>query len=675
MSQAAASIWGPDEEIDDEEAYNQDALRKDALIIAIEATESMLAWAPKSREDASTGEPTQFSCCLLETIKVAYKLMRQKIISNPKDSIALMVFNTEVGSVTGTEVWKSCNFLQDLQPVDAPSIKKLKTLIEKCERDPKEVKRLFAPQTENPNEIPQALAACANRFMERCVKLASKRILWITDNTSPLSSSNTEHAQNITASTWRYQDIIEIKVKFQFAFYNVSTPFREGDFYWKLLSTRPKADDKSGSSSNPAESLTSLNMDLNSWSEKLLKDVSTRDNAKRSAFKIPFKIGEGMEIGINGFVLIVEQKRKAPILVDPHTSSNEQVKVVTEYLDADSTAVVEKKDIVNYFPIGDMKEIKTFRRVIFTNEEIEKMRTVGLDKGLTLLGFRPRDELLWAYHVKHAYYIYPNEDTFVGSTRAFSALLHSMAKKNKIGYGLLRSRKNDTPTLVAILPQLEDFDEASNTQMEPPGMHLCVLPWADDLNPPPTVNQLDCLKQDESSNHITELAEKIVRKLRVDYAGNKIHNPALQHHYDFLAAKYLNEKFEPAEDESLPWYPSIKERCGPLIKELIEEIDLDPRAAESVIPESSITKKRRRIEDGEGVDVEVVESAFASGKEKTLTVVLLKEYLIFKKELSIAVKAPLKAELLDMTRKFLAKQQNKSASGSTSTGTSRKKKT
>ncbi|KAA1114712.1 ATP-dependent DNA helicase II subunit 1 [Puccinia graminis f. sp. tritici] len=235
MSQAAASIWGPDEEIDDEEAYNQDALRKDALIIAIEATESMLAWAPKSRENASTGEPTQFSCCLLETIKVAYKLMRQKIISNPKDSIALMVFNTEVGSVTGTEIWKSCNFLQDLQPVDAPSIKKLKTLIEKCERDPKEVKRMFAPQTENPNEIPQALAACANRFMERCVKLASKRILWITDNTSPLSSSNTEHAQNITASTWRYQDIIEIKVKFQFAFYNVSTPFREGDFYWASL--------------------------------------------------------------------------------------------------------------------------------------------------------------------------------------------------------------------------------------------------------------------------------------------------------------------------------------------------------------------------------------------------------------------------------------------------------
>jgi len=33
-------------------------------------------------------------------------------------------------------------------------------------------------------------------------------------------------------------------------------------------------------------------------------------------------------------VLAVEEKRKASILVDPHTSSNDQVKVVTEHIDA-----------------------------------------------------------------------------------------------------------------------------------------------------------------------------------------------------------------------------------------------------------------------------------------------------------------------------------------------------
>lgn len=73
---------------------------------------------------------------------------------------------------------------------------------------------------------------------------------------------------------------------------------------------------------------------MNKWFQKVLKDASTREIKKRSAFKIPFKIGEGLEIGIHGFVLVVEEKRKAPILVDPHTSSNDQVKVVTEHIDA-----------------------------------------------------------------------------------------------------------------------------------------------------------------------------------------------------------------------------------------------------------------------------------------------------------------------------------------------------
>lgn len=65
--------------------------RKDALIIAIEATESMLSWGPRNDEEADTSES---SCCLLEMIKVAYQLMKAKIISNTKDCIGLMVFNT-----------------------------------------------------------------------------------------------------------------------------------------------------------------------------------------------------------------------------------------------------------------------------------------------------------------------------------------------------------------------------------------------------------------------------------------------------------------------------------------------------------------------------------------------------------------------------------------------------
>lgn len=44
---------------------------------------------------------------------------------------------------------------------------------------------------------------------------------------------------------------------------------------------------------------------------------------------------------------------------------------------------------------------------------------------------------------------------FRGSMRTFSALVQSMVKKGKIGYGVLRARKGDTPALVAMLPQVE----------------------------------------------------------------------------------------------------------------------------------------------------------------------------------------------------------------------------
>lgn len=519
---------------------------------------------------------------------------------------------------------------------------------------------MFAPQAESPHQIPEAFRASLNRFKECVPKEASKRLFWITDNPRPLSHANEEESRRIKICMTLCKDLMETGIQIEPFFDQTSEPFEINDFYASVLEC--SRDSNLTSSSEPQESRPFVNLEPAVWFSKLVKDASMREIEKRSAFKIRFKIGDGLEISVSGFVLVVEEKRRGYIVVDPQTSNRDEVKYVTEYIDADSTAVVDKQNIVNYFPIGNEKELKSFRRVIFTNDEVEKIRTLGLDTGLILLGFRPKNELLWKDHVKHSYYIYPNEDEFLGSTRAFSALLHSMARKEKIGYGLLRTRKNDTPALVAILPQLEVFDTPTSTQIQPPGMHLCLLPWADDMNPPPTVTQYDCFTEPGQNKHpAIELAGKIIRKLKVAYAPNNTRNPALQYHYDFLAAKYLNEPFEPAIDQSLPLYSSIQERCGDLIKELKEEIDRDPRAEATIVP-TTLSKKRRRIEDGEGVDTEVVESAFASRREKTLTVLQLKEYLIFHKQLSVGGKAPLKAELIKLAGSYIV-TKTKGASG------------
>lgn len=380
--------------------------------------------------------------------------MRNKIISNPKDRVGLMVFNAQAGSKTGSNTWKSCVFLCDLVEIDAPAIKSLKTLIEKCQKDPEELQRLFKPQTQEPNQIHEALRASLNRFKECVPKQASKRIFWITDNSQPFPGSSDEELKHIKTCMTISKDLSENGIKIEPFFVHRAQSFRMKDFYATLLKYHipPALKDYEASMDQKYHAPKARSM--SAWFEKLLHDASMREISKRSIFKIPFKIGQGLEIGVSGFVLISEEKRRRYIWVDPYTSTCEEVKVVTQYRDADSTAIVPARDIVNYFSIGDEKDSRNHRKVVFTNEEIEKARTLGLQKGLILFGFRPKRELKWRDHLKHAYFIYPNEDLFLGSTRVFSALLQSMAKCDKIGFGLLRARKGDAPSLVAIVPQV-----------------------------------------------------------------------------------------------------------------------------------------------------------------------------------------------------------------------------
>lgn len=67
--------------------------------------------------------------------------------------------------------------------------------------------------------------------------------------------------------------------------------------------------------------------------KELIDSASTRESNKRSQFSIPFSLSEDLRIGINGYVLVTEEKRKAYTWFDPYTRRGEEVKVVTEFSD------------------------------------------------------------------------------------------------------------------------------------------------------------------------------------------------------------------------------------------------------------------------------------------------------------------------------------------------------
>lgn len=73
--------------------------------------------------------------------------------------------------------------------------------------------------------------------------------------------------------------------------------------------------------------------DVNELFQELIQTASTRESTKRALFSIPFRIAEGIEIGVQGYVLVTEEKRKAYVWFDPTTRGGEEVQVVTEFAD------------------------------------------------------------------------------------------------------------------------------------------------------------------------------------------------------------------------------------------------------------------------------------------------------------------------------------------------------
>lgn len=67
----------------------------------------------------------------------------------------------------------------------------------------------------------------------------------------------------------------------------------------------------------------------------------------------------------------------------------------------------------------------------------------------------------------------------------------------------------------------------------------------------------------DDENEAIELAKKIVKQLKKAYQPNNYPNPALNHHYDCLAAIALKEDLPEAQDKTLPAYASIQDVSDP----------------------------------------------------------------------------------------------------------------
>ncbi|KAH9964727.1 ku70-like protein [Lactifluus volemus] len=603
-----------DEELQDPSYFERN---HDVILFAIDCSQSMLALRDDPNyENSKTSH-------VLSALNAAVQIQKRKVVVGPYDSVGIMFYNTtrrnESGS--GSELKKGTYVYQPMSIINAPKILDLTQLIDEARDNPDLLGEDY-PSTGSHIPVGDVFTSCNWVLRDGAPKSATKRVFLITDNDNPLASSH--NSRLVTSARTTLTDLLQAGVTIEPFFITTDDKqFNQHKFWSSVL--------VAGTSSD--EDLDVLPASLSiSRIDDLLEQMRFHEAAKRALFSIPFELATGFIIGIKGYGLITEQKKGAYKYFADLGDKMEVVESHTTYVDEEREAEVDKNSVLFGMTLGATAEdedtqehgfgtrsVNPGRRVFYTADEVRSFRTLDLEPGIKLLGFKDRSELAFEDNVRHSSFIYPDEGTYAGSRRTFTALLLSMVKKGKIGLVRALMRRNASPSFCALLPQLgEDEDDG---WAEPSGFHLIPLPFADDIRPAPIEEGFQAEKE------LVNAAKSFVSKLALrngTYPPDSYPNPALSFHYAQLEATAFREEFhsDSFEDHTLPKNEMIHKKAGPLIKEWAKLVQND-KSATTVVVRATTSKRKPDVSLSE---VEV-RSRYETGSLMQLRVDQMKEFL------------------------------------------------
>ncbi|KAI0288957.1 SPOC like C-terminal domain-containing protein [Russula brevipes] len=631
--------WNKLDEEEDEELQDSSSFERkhDVILFAIDCSQSMLALREDPvYENAKTSH-------LLSALDAAVQIQKRKVVVGPYDSVGIMFYNTTLRNESGpgSEIKKGTYVYQPLSVINAPKILDLNQLIDGLPTTPNLFISEDYPSTDKHIPVGDLFTSCNWVLRDGAPKLATKRVFLITDNDDPLAGSH--NPRLITSARTTLIDLLQAGVSIEPFFISAEDkPFNQHKFWASVLVSDPADED---SDFLPAAISISRIDDL-------LEQMRFHEVPKRALFSIPFELANGLVIGTKGYGLVTEQKKGAYKYFVDLGDKMEVVESRTTHVDEEREAEVNKNDVLFGMTMGataedeDIQEhgfgtrsVRAGRRVFYTTEEVRSLRTLDLEPGLKLLGFKSRSELAFEDNIRHSYFIYPDEDTYAGSRRTFVALLSTMVKKGKIGLVRALTRRNATPSFCALLPQEEGEGEGWT---EPSGFHLIPLPFADDIRAAPIEDGFRASK--ELINAATAFISKLALR-NSTYPADSYPNPALAFHYAQLEATAFREEFDPSsfDDHTLPKNDTICKKAGPLIREWTKLLQND-KSADAVIVQTGLKRK---------ADVSVseaeVRSRYETGSLMQLRVDQMKDFL---KSRSLAPSGK-KAELAERISEWL----------------------
>jgi ATP-dependent DNA helicase 2 subunit 1 len=380
----------------------------------------------------------------------------------------------------------------------------------------------------------------------------------------------------------------------------------------------------------------------------LISNINSKQTPKRSYFSnLNFELAPGMAISVNGYMPLHRQTPARTCYVWLGGEQAQLAQSETAKVD-ESTRTVEKSEVKKAYKFGG-------EYIYFNPEETKELKKFG-DKGLRLIGFKPRSMLpSWA-SVRKSTFIFPSEQGYVGSTRVFSALWRKLLESEKMGLAWFIGRENANPALVAILPS-QNPDDA---HFLPAGLWLYPLPFADD------VRSVDLESGPKCPDPLVDGMREIAKCLQLPkgvYNPAKYPNPALQWHYKIIQSMALEEDIpEHQDDATIPRYKQMEKRIGKYLGDWKEELATTARA----LMKTRAAKRETESEDGErpakraratpaakklgaSMNNAQLKAAVEEDTLKKLTVAELKEMLA-SKGLSTVGK---KAELLDKLEQWV----------------------
>ncbi|KAL7272978.1 ATP-dependent DNA helicase II subunit 1 [Rhizina undulata] len=577
--------WSPKddeaEEVEEEDVQYQSL--KDATLFAIHVSDSMLSHSEE--DDSGSTVQTALEC--------AYAVLQSRIISNPSDMMGILLFGTE--QTKFQEDFPHCYLLMDLEVPDAKSIKGLKKLIE----DPEEFDKLMVP-TKEPLFM-ASLLFCANQiFTTKAPNFQSKRLFIVTDDDNP-HADNKDHK---TSAITRARDLYDLGISIDP--FCISNPGKEvfdlSKFYDDIVYRSPHDDDED-------QIFTSVNGSTRL--KEMVSTIKSKITAKRALFTCKLEIGPGLAVGVKGYAIYKRQEKGRSHYVYTGGEKAQIVQSSTAIMAESTAKVVGKAEIRKAYKFGG-------EQIMFTPEEMKELRNFG-ETVIRIIGFKPADFLPFDYNIKPAQFIYPDEAEIIGSTRTFAALHKKLVQSGKIGIAWAVVRGNAAPVLMALVPSEEIIE--GRVQVQPPGLFMIALPFADDIRQNPEVP-------------LVEVPEILIDKMRAvlkqlhmpkGYNPHKYSNPSLQWHYRILQAVALDEDVpDQPVDTTLPKYKLIHKHAGKYVLEWGGElakhcqttrVDDDARSSKKI-------KSAVKIEGGDEV-----RAAYQNGSLGKLTVATLKPWM------------------------------------------------